>query len=814
MEKESMENKEKTRTVLKIGGMTCAGCVNTLQNKLTSTDGVQNCEVNLGSEKAVLEFDPQITDIFKLEHAVQDAGYKVVYEKLTTVIEGLTDASNAEQLEKKLHSILGIKNASVNYGNAQAVIEYNSTLLSLADIRKILKDAGYDIISEDIASSAEEIEAKKTKRLLVLGIIFSIPIILFGHFGAQYLSFPLSGTSESVYISFVCAIIVQLYVGRRFYVGTFKMAKMKSANMDTLIVLGTTTAFLFSVYNTFPTILFEHIHYEATAMVITFILLGKYLESKTKGKAASTIKKLLELQPKMAIVRKDGIESEVPVELLTKGDVVIVKPGEKIPVDSKVIEGISAVDESMVTGESIPITKKINDSVIGGTVNQEGSLTIEVTKTGEDSFLSQVVSLVEDAMGKKPALQQIVDKVAGKFAFAVMGVALVTFFSWLIFGASGEVMMALIPTVAVLVVACPCALGLATPTAIMVGMAKAAQNGVIFKGGPALESLAKINTIVFDKTGTLTEGKPKVTDVITINEIAIVGGNSSNSKNHLLEIVAIAERKSEHPLARSLINYVNKIGISFGEPSLFISVPGKGVKAKFQEQKILVGNQKMMEKEGLDLQKVSDKIKQLQNQGKTISLVAIEKDLVGIIAFLDTPKPSAKVTIRHLNDKNIEVIMLTGDNELTASTIAKELGIKRILANLMPSDKVEAITKLQQEGKRVAMVGDGINDAPALSQSDVGIAIGSGTDVALEAGNVVLVRDNLIDVLSAIEISKKTLGKIKQNLVYAFAYNTALIPVAGIGLLYPALAALAMAASSVSVVSSSLMLKRWKPKFN
>ena len=809
-----MENKEKTRTVLKIGGMTCAGCVNTLQNKLTSTDGVQNCEVNLGSEKAVLEFDPQITDIFKLEHAVQDAGYKVVYEKLTTIIEGLTDASNAEQLEKKLHSILGIKNASVNYGNAQAVIEYNSTLLSLADIRKILKDAGYDIISEDIASSAEEIEAKKTKRLLVLGIIFSIPIILFGHFGAQYLSFPLSGTSESVYISFVCAIIVQLYVGRRFYVGTFKMAKMKSANMDTLIVLGTTTAFLFSVYNTFPTILFEHIHYEATAMVITFILLGKYLESKTKGKAASTIKKLLELQPKMAIVRKDGIESEVPVELLTKGDVVIVKPGEKIPVDSKVIEGISAVDESMVTGESIPITKKINDSVIGGTVNQEGSLTIEVTKTGEDSFLSQVVSLVEDAMGKKPALQQIVDKVAGKFAFAVMGVALVTFFSWLIFGASGEVMMALIPTVAVLVVACPCALGLATPTAIMVGMAKAAQNGVIFKGGPALESLAKINTIVFDKTGTLTEGKPKVTDVITINEIAIVGGNSSNSKNHLLEIVAVAERKSEHPLARSLINHVNEIGISFGEPSLFISVPGKGVKAKFQEQKILVGNQKMMEKEGLDLQKVSDKIKQLQNQGKTISLVAIEKDLVGIIAFLDTPKPSAKVTIRHLNDKNIEVIMLTGDNELTASTIAKELGIKRILANLMPSDKVEAITKLQQEGKKVAMVGDGINDAPALSQSDVGIAIGSGTDIALEAGNVVLVRDNLIDVLSAIEISKKTLGKIKQNLVYAFAYNTALIPVAGFGLLYPALAALAMAASSVSVVSSSLMLKRWKPKFN
>ncbi len=808
-----MEEKQKARTVLKIGGMTCAGCVNIIQNKLSDTKGVDTCEVNLGSEKAVLEYDPQETDIFKLEHAIQEAGYKVVYEKLTLVLEGLSDASNAERLEKKLLSVIGIKNASVNYGNAQATIEYNSTLLSLADIRKIIKKTGYHVVSEDIASSAEEIEAKKSKRLLVMGLVFSIPIILFGHFGAQYLSFPFSGTSEGVYISFACAVIVQLYVGRRFYVGAFKMAKMKSANMDTLIVLGTTTAFVFSVYHTFPAISFEHIHYEATAMVITFILLGKYLESKTKGKAASTIKKLLELQPKVALVKKDGIESEVPVELLKQGDVIIVKPGEKIPVDSKIIEGTSSVDESMVTGESVPITKKINDFVIGGTVNQEGSLTIQVTKTGKESFLSQVVLLVEDAMGKKPALQQIVDKVAGRFAFAVMGVALVTFFSWLIFGTEGEIMMALIPTVAVLVVACPCALGLATPTAIMVGMAKAAQNGVIFKGGPSLESLAKVNTIVFDKTGTLTEGKPKVTDVIIINEIAIVGG-STNSKNPLLEIAAVAERKSEHPLARSVVNHAKENGISFGEPSLFISVPGKGVKAKYQEQKILVGNTKMMEKEGLDLDKVSDKIKQLQNQGKTISLVAIEQELVGIIAFLDTPKPSAKIAIKHLHDKNIEVIMLTGDNELTASTIAKELGIKRVLANLMPSDKVDSITQLQQEGKKVAMVGDGINDAPALSQSDVGIAIGSGTDIALEAGNVVLVRDNLVDVLSAIEISKKTLGKIKQNLVYAFAYNTALIPVAGFGFLYPALAGLAMAASSVSVVSSSLMLKRWKPKFN
>jgi Cu+-exporting ATPase len=800
-----------SKTVLKIGGMTCAGCVNVIQNKLADIDGVEKCEVNLGSEKAVLEYDPKKTTLLKLEDAIKNAGYQVVYEKLVVILEGLTDASNAEQLEKKLLSVLGIKNASVNYGNAQATIEYNSTLLSLADIRKTLQDSGYPIISEDIASSAEEVEAKKTKRLLTMGIIFSIPIILFGHFGTQYISLPLSGTSESIYISFVCATVVQLFVGRRFYVGAFKMAKMKSANMDTLIVLGTTTAFVFSIFHTFPNVVFEHIHYEATAAIITFIILGKYLESKTKGKASSAIKKLLELQPKVATVRKDGIESEVPIELLQQGDVVIVKPGEKIPVDSKILEGISTVDESMVTGESIPITKKLHDAVIGGTVNQEGSLTIQVIKTGKDSFLSQVVSLVEDAMGKKPALQLIVDRVAGRFAFGVIGIALVTFFSWML-AVPGEIMIALIPTVAVLVVACPCALGLATPTAIMVGMAKAAQNGVIFKGGPSLESLAKVNTIVFDKTGTLTEGKPQVTDLIAINEIDIVGGNSSSS-NSLLEIAAIAERKSEHPLARSLINYAKESRISIGEPSSFISVPGKGVEAKFQEQKILVGNQTMMEKEGISLNKVSEQIKQLQHQGKTISLVAIEKELVGLIAFLDTAKPSAKITIKHLNEKGVEVIMLTGDNELTASTIAKELGIKRILANLMPSDKVDAIVNLQKEGKKVAMVGDGINDAPALSQSDVGIAIGSGTDIALEAGDVVLVRDNLVDVLSALEISKKTLGKIKQNLVYAFAYNAALIPVAGVGFLYPALAGLAMAASSVSVVSSSLMLKRWKPKF-
>ena len=794
--------------------MSCAGCVNTIQKKLLQTQGVKNCEVNLGSEKAVLEFDSKATDIFKLEHAIEEAGYKVVYEKLTVKLEGLSDSSDTESLERKLQSSLGIKKTSINYGNSQATIEYNSALLSLSDIRKIIKNLGYEVISEDFTSPIEEIEAKKTKQLLIIGIILSIPIILFGdHFGFTILSFPLSGTPESIYISFVCATIVQFYVGKRFYVGAFKMAKMKSANMDTLIVLGTTTAFVFSVYHTFPIPMMENIHYEAAAIVITFILLGKYLESKTKGKASSTIKKLLELQPKIATVIKDGKETEVPIELLQLGDKIIVRPGEKIPVDSRVVTGISAVDESMITGESAPLTKKVNDAVIGGTINQEGSLTLEVAKVRADSFLSQVVTLVEDAMGKKPPLQQLVDKVAGKFAFIVMGIALITFLLWILIGSPGLLMDAVIPTVAVLVVACPCALGLATPTAIMVGMGKAAQHGIIFKGGSSLESLAKVNAIVFDKTGTLTEGKPKVIDVIVINEIPLVGKENSNSQNLLIELAAIAERKSEHPFAHSLIHHAKELGISYGEPDLFTSVPGEGVKANFGDQNILVGSVKMMQKEEISLEEISDQIRKFQSQGKSISLVALGKEVVGMISFLDMPKPYAKNTIRLLQEKNMEVIMLTGDNELTSSTIARELGIKKVLANLTPSDKVNSIKKFQTQGKIVAMVGDGINDAPALSQANVGIAMGSGTDIAVEAGNVILIRENLADVLAAIEISKKTLKKIKENLLYAFVYNSALIPIAGVGILYPSLAGLAMAASSVSVVTNSLALKRWKPKF-
>lgn len=798
-----IDGDSKARTVLKIGGMTCAGCVSAIQNKLSQTDGVKSCEVNLGAEKAVLEYDPSITDVSKLEKAIDEAGYRVVYEKLTVKIEGLTDASDAKGLENKILSKIGMRSVSVNYGNAHAVLEYNPSLLSASDIRKTIKDSGYEIISEDIQASPEEVEARKIKHLFIIGVIFTIPVAMFGHHGLQSLSLHLIGHNEAAYLSFVCASVVQIWIGKRFYIGAYKMAKMRSANMDTLIVLGTWTAYIFSIYNTFPVAVWENIYYDASAVVIIFILLGKYLENKTKGKASSTIKKLLEMQPKTATVRRDEKEIEIPIETIQTGDIIVVRPGERIPVDSQVIEGNSAVNEAMVTGESMPVTKKVGDSVIGGTINQEGSLVLKATRVGKETFLSKVVDLVEDAMGKKPPMQQIVDRVAGRFAFIIIGIAIVTFLSWYWFGEPKMIMAALIPTVAVLVVACPCALGLATPTAVMVGMGMAAQNGVIFKDGKSLELLGKIDTIVFDKTGTLTEGKPKITDVISMED--------SYSIKQILEIAAVAERKSEHPLARSIVQRAKDLGIVIGEPSLFIAVPGKGVKAKVNEQKVIVGTMNMSLKEEIDVSGAKDMVSKLQSEGKTVSLVSVEKKLIGTIAFSDTPKSTAKSTIERLYRKNIEVIMLTGDNTQTANAIAKEIGIKKALANLMPSDKIEAITNLQREGKTVAMVGDGINDAPALTQANVGIAVGSGTDIAIEAGNVVLVRNNLQDVISAIEISKKTLGKIRQNLIYAFVYNAALVPVAGLGLLYPAFAGLAMAASSVSVVSSSLLLKRWKP---
>ncbi|MHA7733957.1 heavy metal translocating P-type ATPase [Nitrosopumilus sp. S6] len=807
MEHVSLDSKKNqiTKTALKIGGMHCAGCITAIQNYMSDIEGIKECQVNLAAEKATLAYDPSKINLENIEKLIKDIGYSIVYDTFSAKINEIADPVNSEKFERKMSEITGIKRISINHEKSQVIIEYNPTLLSSSDLRGIITRTGFQILSEDNIISSEEVEIKKLKRLFFRGIAFSIPIVIFGY--PELLSFlPLAGTDAAAYLIFVCASIVQFTVGWRFYVGAYRITKIKSANMDTLIVTGTTAAFLFSAFNTFPTPVWENIYYDAAAIVITFIILGKYMEHKTKGKASSILRKMLELQPKITRIKKNDQEIEIPVELINIGDTIIVRPGEKIPVDSIVIEGFSAVDESMITGESVPVEKKPGDRLIGGTVNHEGSLVLKAIKVGNDTILSQIIKLVEDAMGTKPPMQKIVDKVAGYFALAVLIVAFGTFWTWIFITPEDVgIAIALIPAVAILVVACPCALGLATPTAIMVGMGKGASNGVIFKGGDSLEVLGKINTIVFDKTGTLTEGKPKVTDIIPANI-------SNNDTSSLLRITAIAEKNSEHPLAKSLVKKAKDEKISIESPTEFVAIPGRGVRAIFDGKTILVTSPNQMKREGISLESIEEDISRLQAEGKTVVVVSWDNVLIGIIALLDIPKASAKKTLEELKKFKIDVIMLTGDNAKTAKTISKELSISNVFSEVLPSEKVNVIKQLQNEGKKVGMVGDGINDAAALTQADIGIAISTGTDVALEAGNIVLLRDDLLGVISSIEVSKKTIRKIKQNLFYAFAYNTILIPFAGFGLLYPALAGIAMAASSVSVTLSSLSLKLWNPR--
>lgn len=614
------------RTAIKVGGMHCAGCVNAIESYVSDlSSGIKKVEVNLASGKAILEYDSSKVKLKAIEKAIEEAGYKVVYEKVMLKIGGISDSSDAERIEQSLLSIEGIRYASVNYGNSQANVEYNPALLSLSDTRKKITDLGFQVLSESLSPISQDSEAKRLKYLLFVGIVFTIPVVLLSYPEVhQYIT--LAGTNIAAYLAFSFASIVQFVTGSRFYIGAFRIAKMKSANMDTLVILGTTTAYVFSAYNTFPTPSWDNIYYHISAVVMTFVILGKYMELKTRDKTGSVIKKLLELQPKVARVKKEGNEGEVDIsiELIRSGDILIVRPGEKIPVDSTVLQGSSAVDESVVTGESMPVPKKKGDSVIGGTVNRESLLIIKAAKVGSDSLLSQIVKLVEEAMGKKPAIQRLVDKFAGYFAYVVMVVALSTFLVWYfaVIGGSG-VAAAIIPAVAVLAVACPCALGLATPTAVMVGMEKGASNGVLIKSGDAIEALSKVSVAIFDKTGTLTEGRPQVTDVIQLKEISSllthltkisdsrsdgfsIGAqqptSSTNSSSHkdslpLLTLAAIAEKNSEHPLAKAIVNYAQNLGIQINsniityDISDFEAIPGRGITVVYSNGlRVKVGN--------------------------------------------------------------------------------------------------------------------------------------------------------------------------------------------------------------------------------
>lgn len=808
------------RVVLRIGGMHCAGCTRAIQGYLMDMDGIKDCDVNLATEKAVIEYDPAMINLRRIEQAIEEVGYKVVYDKVSLHVSMLTDVSDAVRLEGILKGIEGIRDASVNHVSSRVTVEYNPALISIAEVKAVLDEYGYKIVSEDVYSAEDE-DAKVLRRLFLIGLALTVPVVLYSY--PEYISLPLAGTSITAYLMLILAGTVQFLVGKRFYVGAYRISKIGSANMDTLVAVGTTAAYIFSVINTVPEPLWHSIYYDVSSVVITFIILGKYLESKSKSKASYLIRKMLELQPKKARVIKDGdggVEEEVPVESIREGDVVLVHPGEKIPVDGTIIKGYSAVDESIATGESMPVSKGPGDEVIGGTINREGSLLIKATRVGSDTFLAHVIRLVEDAMGSKPPVQMLVDKVAGYFAFIVMSIAVATFLVW--YALTGVVEQALIPTVAVLVVACPCALGLATPTAIMVGMGKGAQHSIIFKNGKALEMLSRVDVVVFDKTGTLTHGRPVVTDVISLSSTVMVDGDgdgisSSSSSNgaylrDLLEAAASIERNSEHPLAKAIVEKASSIGIMLKEVEDFKAIPGKGVKAMYRGREIMVGSPRMLESMGIAIDSCKGKISSLQDEGKTVVLVSIDGKPSGIIAFMDEPKQSSMDAVNMLKSMGIDVVMLTGDNRRSADAIARALGIEHVLAEVMPDGKIDAIRMVQVEGKRVAMVGDGINDAPALMQADVGIAMGNGTDIAIEAGDVILLRDDPIGVATAVELSRKVMSKIRQNLVYAFMYNVALIPVAAIGLLYPALAGLAMAASSISVTMSSLLMRRWMPK--
>ena len=715
-------------------------------------------------------------------------------------ISGMHCASCSLTIENNLKNLPGVKEANVNFATQKATVEYDCDDCDDQKVIQTVKDAGYQASPAEAEGEAmdhnqkvREQEIKKERNLFILSLALSIPVLVL----AMILR-DMSNTSKV--IQSLLAGIVQFYVGWRFYRGMYYAAKNKTANMDTLIAVGTSAAYFYSLATTY--IIEGDVFYETAALLITFVILGKWLEARAKGKAGEAIKKLLGLQAKTARIIKDGKEVDVPIKEVKVGDIVLVRPGEKIPVDGKIIEGYSSIDESMISGESIPVEKKIGDNVIGATFNKTGSFKFKTTKIGKDTVLAQIIRVVEDAQASKAPIQKFADTISSYFVPTVVAIAFITFISWYFFALSPFV-TALLAFTAVLVIACPCALGLATPTAIIVGTGKGAENGILIKGGEVLEITNKIQAIIFDKTGTLTKGEPEVTNLISYKIL----------EKDLLKLVASLEKNSEHPLAESIVNQAKKDKLQLIDPTDFEAVAGHGVKGKVAGKNIFAGNEKMMAKFNIP---VSSQIKEnkdkLENEGKTVMIIADDRNILGLVAVADTLKENSKKAIQQLQEMKIKTIMITGDNQRTAQAIAQQVGLEQVLAEVLPEDKAKEIQKLQQQGLKVAIVGDGINDAPALAQAELGIAMGGGTDIAIETGGIVLVKDDLLDVVKSIKLSRQTLSKIKQNMFWALFYNSVGIPIAAFGLLRAEFAGLAMALSSVSVVANSLLLKRRKLK--
>ncbi len=798
---------------IKITGMTCASCVKAIEAALKDLDGVEDVSVNLATESAMVKFDPSKVSLEKITETIESIGYGVVREEraVTVKIGGMTCASCVKTIEMVVGELPGVKSVSVNLATESARITFDPSKTSLDDIKKAIEEVGYRFIGvEGEEKEGGEAEAREAhiremkKKLFVAATIGTV--LLFLQYG-DYIGLPVDFEYNSV-VQFLLATPALFYSGRSMFAAAARALSHKTLNMDVIYSIGVGSAYIGSVFTTLGFLPEDYLFYETAVLLLAFLLLGRTLEAIAKGRTSEAIKKLMGLQAKTATVVRDGKEMEVPVEDVRVGDIVIVKPGEKIPVDGVVIEGESYVDESMITGEPIPNLKKVGDSVVGATINKNSVLKIEATRVGSDTLLAQIIKLVEEAIGSKPPIQRLADKIVTYFIPVVLTIALTSFSYWY-FIADVPTIFAFIVLLSVLVIACPCAFGLATPTALTVGMGKGAELGILIKSGDALEIARKVTTVVFDKTGTLTKGKPEVTDIIAFD-----GGETE-----VLKIAAIAEKRSEHPLAEAIVKRAESEGIDIEEPEKFEAIAGKGVVASLNGDRILVGSRKLMMEHGLAVDgKIEETLRTLEKEAKTAILVASNGKIVGAVGIADTIKESAKETIEELHKMGKKVAMITGDNRRTAEAIARKLGIDTVLAEVLPHQKAEEVKRLQEQGEIVAFVGDGINDAPALAQADLGIAMGSGTDVALESGEIVLMRDDLRDVVAAIQLSEKTLSKIKQNLFWALIYNTILIPVAA-GLLYPFFgivflpewAAAAMATSSVSVVTNSLLMKNYVP---
>ncbi|MFZ5351638.1 MAG: heavy metal translocating P-type ATPase [Bacillota bacterium] len=816
----------KTETY-KIIGMTCAACAKASERAAKKLDGVSEANVNFATEKMIIDYDEEKVSVKAIKAAIERAGYQAVKEsvakEVSIPIEGMTCAACAKAIERTVGKLQGVEIATVNYATERAVVKYDPKQTRLSEIKQAVSKAGYKALEIDTVKKVDEDKLRKEREIrslwvkFIVSAVFSIPLlyIAMGHMLGLPLPDLLHPMDYPLNFAMLQALLTipVMIAGNRFFTIGFKAIFRKNPNMDSLIAMGTSAAVIYSLYATYRIyngdfIFAESLYFETAGVIITLILLGKFLESVSKGKTSEAIKKLMGLAPKTAIVIHEGKEIEIPIEEVEVGDIILVKPGEKIPVDGEVVEGYTSIDESMLTGESIPVEKNIGDKVIGASINKHGSIKFKATRVGSDTALAQIIKLVEDAQGAKAPIAQMADIVSGYFVPIVFVIAVLSALTWYISGES--TVFSLTIFISVLVIACPCALGLATPTAIMVGTGKGAEYGILIKGGEALETTHKINTIVFDKTGTITEGKPEVTDIITTDII---------DKKKLLQLAASAEKGSEHPLGEAIVRGAENERLEMLKLDKFIAIPGHGIEVSIDGKTVLLGNRKLMTGRSIKLEALERDSDNLADEGKTPMYIAIEEKLAGIIAVADVVKESSVKAIEMLHKMGLEVAMITGDNRKTASAIAKQVGIDRVMAEVLPQDKANEVKKLQTEGKKVAMVGDGINDAPALAQADIGIAIGSGTDVAMESADIVLMRSDLMDVPTAIQLSKSTIRNIKQNLFWAFGYNVAGIPIAagllhlfGGALLNPMFAAAAMSLSSVSVLTNALRLKRFKPK--